>query len=175
MDSNYFSIGSIVATHGWKGEMVLKHALGESGSAPPLKDVDVVFIEERKGSFLPFFVSGVRAKAPGEVYLLLEGVESRERARGMLRKGVYLDEPRFRTQVREDSYLYYLGYIVEDAAAGRLGPVAEIMEMPSQLLAKVYREGKELLIPLTESTLQRIDTEGKVIYVELPDGLLEVY
>ena len=34
---------------------------------------------------------------------------------------------------------------------------------------------KEVLIPLNESTLKKIDRKKKEVHVNLPDGLLEIY
>ena len=34
---------------------------------------------------------------------------------------------------------------------------------------------KEILIPLHEQTLQSVDNKNKKVFVDLPDGLLEIY
>jgi 16S rRNA processing protein RimM len=34
---------------------------------------------------------------------------------------------------------------------------------------------KEVLIPLNEKTLKKIDRKKKQVYVTLPEGLLEIY
>jgi 16S rRNA processing protein RimM len=49
----YFKIGKIVAVHGLKGEVLLKHTLGKKTS---LKGLQTVFAEERKNYFLPWFI-----------------------------------------------------------------------------------------------------------------------
>src|SRR5690348_6709266 len=165
---NYFNIGKIVAAFGLGGEVILQHKLS---AAAPLKDVKVLFIEEKKNSFLPWFIEKVRQKHAEELFLKLEGLNTREAAGRLLSRQVYLDEQHFRKQVTEDSVLYYLGFSVEDKQAGMLGRVAEVVELPNQLLVKVYQDGHELLIPLNESTLRNIDTGNQTIYVNLPEGL----
>jgi 16S rRNA processing protein RimM len=170
--ANYFNIGKIVAVHGLEGEMILLHKMGASG---PLKDVGVLFIEEKKNSFLPWFIEKVRPKSTEELFLKLEGIATREAAARLLSRQVYLDEQHFRAQVKEDSVLYYLGFRVEDRQAGGLGTVAEVVELPGQLLVKVYHDSHELLIPLNQSTLVTIDTKKRTVYVDLPDGLLDIY
>ena len=50
-----------------------------------------------------------------------------------------------------------------------------MIEQPHQVLCKIFIEGKEALIPLNESTLQKVDKKKKQLYVDLPDGLLEIY
>ncbi|HEV8504674.1 MAG TPA: hypothetical protein VGQ53_04710 [Chitinophagaceae bacterium] len=49
----YFKIGKFVAAHGVKGELLLKHELGKKTS---LKGLQTIFIEEKKESFIPWFV-----------------------------------------------------------------------------------------------------------------------
>jgi 16S rRNA processing protein RimM len=36
-------------------------------------------------------------------------------------------------------------------------------------------EEKEILIPLHAQTLQRVDNKNRKVFVDLPDGLLEIY
>ena len=43
--AEYFKIGKLVAVHGLKGEVLLKHELGKKTS---LKDLKAIFIEEKK-------------------------------------------------------------------------------------------------------------------------------
>lgn len=169
---SYFNIGKIVATFGLQGELILLHKLGRLDA---LQGIDTLFIEARKDSFLPYFPAAVRGKSHEELYLSLEGVQTVEAARRLLTKRVYLEEARFREQVQPESTLYYLGFTVHDHDEGVLGTVSEVVEMPSQLLVKVFQKGRELLIPLNESTLEAIDQDASVIRVRLPAGLLDIY
>lgn len=170
--SNYFQIGKIVAAFGLEGELVLTH---QTGTHHPLREVGVLFVEEKTDSFIPYFVTGAREKTPKELLVKLEGIDNREAARKLLTKRVYLEEKEFRQQVSPDSPLGYLGFLVHDNRSGPLGKIAEVVEMPTQWLAKIYEEDHELLIPLNEQTLQKIDREKAVLYVDLPEGLLDIY
>ena len=61
-------------------------------------------------------------------------------------------------------------------ADGReLCQVLEVIEQPHQILLRGEVDGKEVLLPLNESTLVEIDHQGLRVMLELPDGLLEVY
>jgi 16S rRNA processing protein RimM len=50
-----------------------------------------------------------------------------------------------------------------------------VIEQPHQLLCRLEIESKEVLIPLNEAFLQKIDHRKKQVIVELPDGLLDIY
>jgi len=43
------------------------------------------------------------------------------------------------------------------------------------LLCRIEVNEKEVLIPLNESTIEKIDHKKKEVIVELPEGLLEIY
>lgn len=55
-----------------------------------------------------------------------------------------------------------------------VGTVTRVSDYGSTALLEVDRNGKEVLIPFAKAFLQKVDTTGKRIEVELPDGLLEV-
>jgi 16S rRNA processing protein RimM len=56
-----------------------------------------------------------------------------------------------------------------------LGEVIEVIEQPHQLLCVVLIDNKEVLIPVHEEFLKKLDKKNKKIYVSLPDGLLDIY
>ena len=56
-----------------------------------------------------------------------------------------------------------------------LGEVIEVIEQPHQVLCAIIIEGKEALIPIHENSLEKIDKKNRKLYVDIPDGLLEIY
>ena len=56
-----------------------------------------------------------------------------------------------------------------------IGEVLEVIEQPHQILCTISIDGKEALIPIHENSLQKIDKKNRKVYVDLPDGLLEIY
>ena len=169
--TEYYRIGKLVSVFGLKGEMILKHDLGKKTG---LKDLKAIFLEEKKQAFIPWFLEQAKAKSETEVYVKLEGVNSREDAIKLTQKEVWLPEADFKKFSAKSSPINLLGFdIVEDGKV--LGRILEVMEQPHQLLCKIERAGKEALIPLHEQTIVRIDRPGKKVIVQLPEGLLEIY
>ena len=64
--TEYFKIGKLVTAFGLKGELILQHNLGKKTS---LKGLQAIFVEERKSSFIPWFIEGTRIKTEEEIYL----------------------------------------------------------------------------------------------------------
>lgn len=170
--NNYFSIGKIVATFGLQGELILKHSLGKKTT---LKGVEAIFLEERRDSFIPYFLQKTTAKDATQTYIKLEGIDSKETAQKLTQTAVYLAEADFKQQAAAAAPLSLLGYTVEDQQLGPLGVIEEVIEMPLQVLAKVTIQDKEALLPLNEQSLVKIDKKQQLVIVNLPEGLLDIY
>ena len=168
---DYFSIGKIAATHGLLGEVVVQHALGKKTD---LKGLQTIFIEEKKDSFLPYFVESTSIKNAVEVYIKLEGFNTKESARRLSQKEVWLLKSDFDKYAAKSSPISLLGYIMINAEE-EIGEVIEVIEQPLQVLCKIIYRGNEALIPIHEESLEKIDKKKKQVYVNLPDGLLEIY
>lgn len=168
---NYLKIGKLVAVHGLKGELLLKHELGKKTS---LKGLKAIFTEEKKSSFLPWFIESTKIKTDNEIYLKLEGVNSREAALKFTAKYAWLTENDFKKYAAKSAPAGLLGYMIISNNEP-LGEILELIEQPHQLLCRLEIKGKEVLIPLHDETLQKVDHPKKQVLVELPDGLLEIY
>jgi len=169
--TEYFKIGKLVAASGLKGELILKHTLGKKTS---LKGLEAIFIEEKKDSFIPWFIQSVRIKNHEEVYMKLEGVDVREDAAKISQKEIWITETDFKKFAAKTAPISLLGYTVINNKEP-LGEILEVIEQPHQLLCRLDIKGKEVLIPLNDSFLQKINHAKKQVMVTLPDGLLEIY
>ncbi|MBC7947646.1 MAG: 16S rRNA processing protein RimM [Chitinophagaceae bacterium] len=167
----YFKIGKLVTVVGLKGELLLKHTLGKRSS---LKGLQAIFIEDKKDSFIPWFVVDTKIKSPEETYILLDGIDSREAAAKLAQREVWLTEPDFKSFASKSAPVSLLGYAIINGK-DPLGNILEVIEQPHQILCRLDIGGKEVLIPLHESSLEKIDHKKKQVHVTLPDGLLEIY
>ncbi|MEO5783106.1 MAG: ribosome maturation factor RimM [Ginsengibacter sp.] len=168
---NYFKIGKLVATYGLKGEIILQHSLGKKTS---LKGLETLFIEEKKDSFIPYFIESAKIKSETETYIKFEGIETKETAHKLIQKEIWLLENDFKKFADKSAPISLLGFTMINEEED-LGEIVEIIEQPHQVLCKILLDGKEALIPIHEEFLDKIDKKGRKVYVTLPDGLLEVY
>ena len=168
---NYISIGKLVATFGFQGDMVLKHHLGKKTG---LKGLETLFIEDKKDEFLPYFIKSVKPKSEYELYIKIDGIDSKEAAQKLVQKQVWLTEEEFHKHAGKSAPISLLGFhMVQDDED--LGEILEVIEQPHQLLCRIDWKGKEALIPVHEETLVRIDKKKKTVFVQLPEGLLDVF
>ena len=131
----YFKTGRLVAASGLKGELIFKHELGKKTS---LKDLKAVFIEDKKDSFIPWFIESTRIKNDNEIYLKLEGIDTREAASKLSPKEVWMTETDFKKYAAKNAPASLLGYTIINGK-DRLSEILEVIEQPHQLLCRMKK------------------------------------
>ena len=169
--TNYCSIGKFVATFGLGGELVLKHHLGKKSS---LKGLEALFIEKQKDALLPYFIETAKAKNDDEIFIKLEGISTKESARTLVPRQVWLTEEEFHKHTGKSAPLSFLGFHIINEN-NDLGEILEVIEQPHQLLCRIELDGKEALIPVHQDTLLKVDKKNRKIMVDLPEGLLDIF
>ena len=171
METSFRNIGKIVSAFGLKGEMIALHSLGKKIAVAKIK---VIYLEQQKDELLPYFVEATRKKGEDELYIKLEGIDSKEAVSKYLRKEIWMREEEVQSHTQKDNPIGWVGYRVVDQGRD-LGAVLEIIEQPHQVLCRLEIDSKEVLIPINEQTLDKIDHKTRTLLLSLPDGLLEVY
>ena len=169
--SEYIHIGKLVAAHGLKGELVLKHALGKRTD---FKNAEAIFVEKLKDQYLPYFHQNSIVKNDTETIVKLESVDTKEAAAILVQKKVWLTKNDFEKFVSKNAPVNLLGFMVFNNKE-KLAAVESVIEQPLQILLQITMNSKEVLIPVNEETLKKIDRRKKEVHVVLPDGLLEMY
>ena len=169
--NEYIHIGKLAATHGLKGEIVLKHVLGKKTD---FKNAEAIFIEKIKDEYLPYFHEQSIVKNDAETIVKFEGVETKESAAKLLQKKVWLTKTDFEKLVHKTAPVNLIEFMVFNKQQ-RLAAVESVIEQPLQILLQLTLKNKEVLIPLNHETLKKIDRKKKEVHVELPDGLLDIY
>ena len=167
----YFKIGKFAASHGLNGDIVLQHSLGKKTS---LKGLETIFLQEATESFLPYFIEKTSIKSDEEIFIKLEGVNNKEAARKLTPREAWLVKDDFNKFAAKAAPIALLGFTVMDGN-NNLGTITEVIEQPHQILCTIIYKGNEALIPVHEESLVKIDKKNKIIYMNLPDGLLEIY
>jgi 16S rRNA processing protein RimM len=168
---NYLTIGKIAATFGIKGELVLTHHLGGDAT---LDGVTALFIEEMTGKFIPYFLVSAKPRNDTEMLVVLEGYDTPEKAKKFVKKKVWLLEADLKKSASISAPISLLGFSMYEKKK-LLGKVIEVIEQPTQLLLSIMMNEKEVLVPINETTLDKIDHKSQKIFVILPEGLLDIY
>lgn len=167
----YFKIGKFAASFGLDGTLVLQHSLGKKTS---LKGLETLFIEEQSNNFMPYFIDSTSIKSDSEIYIKLEEVHSKEIARKLTPKEVWLEEKDFNKFAAKAAPISLLGFSLIHQETD-LGKIIEVIEQPHQVLCTIIYNNKEALIPVHEASLLKLDKKNRKLYVDIPDGLLDIY
>ena len=166
-----FELGYISRPHGLNGSMVLVLDVDFPNQYEKLKSLFV----EVKGQLVPYFIESLQIR-PDKAVIQLEEVDSEEKALGLKNSPVFLPLTML-PSLPEDKYYYHeiVGYQVQDVNEGALGLVAEIIPMPMHNILVMDYQNQEVLIPVTDDVVTKVDKVNQVVYTALPDGLLDIY
>ena len=171
MNEDNFYIGRIVKIHGFKGEVVLRL---DTDIPEAYEQMESLFLQ-RAEAMNPFFIQ--RSSLSGQfLRIKLEGVDTEEEARRLVRSEAYLPIECL-PELEEGQFYYHeiTGYRVVDKTAGEIGTVKRVNDAPVQPLFEIDSHGKEILVPVVDDFIEKVDKKGRALYLNLPDGLLNLY
>ncbi len=166
-----FEFGHIIKPHGLKGELWI---LLDVDFPDDYEELESVFLEQ-SGNLIPFFITDLHIK--GERALIqFEDVDNYEAAAELTGSKLFLPLS-ILPLLPDDQYYFHelVGMQVEDDKNGNVGIAKEVASRAGQDLLIVDKDGKEILIPMVDTILTSVHKSSKVIYVSLPDGLLDIY
>ena len=50
-----------------------------------------------------------------------------------------------------------------------------MIEYPAQPLFQIVKNGVEVLVPVIDEVIQKVDREQKILYISAPKGLIDLY
>jgi 16S rRNA processing protein RimM len=167
-----FQLGYIAKLHGFKGEVSL---FLDVTNPEDYASLDALFIE-LNGHLTPFFVTSLKLKNKGFAAVKLEGVDTEQDARILLRKSVYL--PAVILPKLSGTHFYdheVVGFDVIDDAYGPVGELVTVVDLAANPLLQITQGEKEVLIPLIDGLVQKVDRKNKRLHIKAPEGLIELY
>jgi 16S rRNA processing protein RimM len=168
-----YQLGYVIRKHGLKGEVYILLDVDDPGYYEEMESVFVAI--NRQEMLVPFFIEEISI-AEDKALVKFEGIDTAEEAENLVSCGLYLPIE-FLPRLSEDQFYYHdiIGFQVIDHKAGALGPVQQVYHFTSQDLLSVMHKEKEVLIPVADEIIKKVDKDKKELFVELPDGLLDIY
>jgi 16S rRNA processing protein RimM len=165
-----FKIGYVQKTHGLKGEVTL---VLEADAPDDFATASSVFLEV-KGRLIPYFIESISV-AGDKAIVRFEDVATSEEANKL--KGCSLFLPKSARPKSKRGEFYndeIIGFVVNDAVAGKLGQVIRVENEEVNPLLIVQHGEKEIAIPINAPFITSVNKSVKKIEVELPEGLLNL-
>ena len=166
-----FFFGKITKTHGLKGEVTIKL---DVANPEDFKDLRYLLIEDR-GNLIPYFIENQKINGD-KMFVQLQDVKKVEQAVAFMGKAVFLPNE-FMPELEDDDFYYkeIVGFKMVDALKGEIGEISDVLEYPTQAVIQVMKDGKEILIPIHDDIIQKVDKKAKILTVKAPEGLIDMY
>lgn len=166
-----FYIGYITKTKGLKGEVQVFFEYPE----PEDLDLETLFLEFN-GKLVPYFTQEIALQSNQTANIYLADVDVIEKAQTLVRKKIYLPNSKKPERAPGEFLISDLkGFMVVDASQGELGEIKEVYEYPQQFVASVIYKEREILFPLSDDLIEEINQDKSILYVNLPEGLVDLY
>ncbi|WP_461532534.1 ribosome maturation factor RimM [Sinomicrobium sp.] len=167
-----FYLGKIVKKYSFKGEVLAKLDTDE----PELyENLESVFIAVGN-DLVPFFIEASSLHKSNLLRLKFEDVTTEEDADTLLRAELYLPLSTLPELSGNKFYFHeVIGFLVRDEKFGDVGKITAVNDTTAQPLLAIDREGKEVLIPMNDDFIVKVDRETKTMIVNAPEGLIELY
>jgi len=169
-----FQLGYVTKPHGLQGEV---YVFLDVDFPEVYNEMESVFVAYKNApqTLVPFFVDTLRLSG-NKALVKFEDVDTIEQAEALKSAQLYLPLDAL-PKLQEGQFYYHevIGYTIQDEEKGILGIIREIYAFSAQDTISMDYKGKEVLIPVSDETIKIADHEKRILHVQLPDGLLEIY
>lgn len=167
-----FYLGKIVSKYSFKGEVLVKLDTDE----PEIyENMESVFVS-LGNNLVPFFIDRCRLHKSALLRIDFEEVKDEAAADKLLGSELFLPLQMLPPLSGNKFYFHeVIGFRLLDEVHGDIGIIKAVNDSASQELFEVDKDGKELLIPINDDIITKVDRESKTIHVKTPEGLVELY
>lgn len=167
-----FYLGKIVSKYSFKGEVLVKL---DTDEPEVYEKMESVFVSLRN-NLVPFFIKGCRLHKSALLRINFEEINDESAADRIMGSELYL--PLGLLPKLSGTKFYFhevVGFVVQDSKHGDIGHITGVNDNTSQALFEIEKEGKQLLIPITDEIITKVDRKNKAIHVTTPEGLVNLY
>ncbi|MFA6807304.1 MAG: ribosome maturation factor RimM [Bacteroidales bacterium] len=165
-----FYLGLVSKPFSYKGELVLYFDVDE-----PMEysELDGVYIEISNRLIL-YPIEAIRVNG-NKAVVRFENMNQEDSLK-LIGKKLFL--PLEMLPKLEGNKFYFhevIGFNVIDSEKGDVGVINSIIEYPAHPLFSILYNEKEILMPIVDPIIEKVDREAKIIYIKAPQGLIDLY
>ncbi|MFL1012526.1 ribosome maturation factor RimM [Flavisericum labens] len=167
-----FYLGKIVKKYSFKGEVLAKL---DTDQPEIYENLDAIFLELRN-NLVPFFIEKSQLHKSDLLRIKFEDVDTELDADSIMKSKMFL--PLELLPKLEGNKFYFhevINFTIEDINFGKVGIIKAINDSTAQAVFEIDRDGMEILIPMNDEFIIKVDRDKKTILVETPEGLIDLY
>ena len=167
-----FFVGKVVKKYSFKGELLIKL---DTDDPELFLEMESVFVEQHK-TLIPFFIQRSQLHKSSLLRVQFEDIYDEASANAMLGTELFLPLD-FLPPLEGNKFYYHeiVGFKVTDTRFGDVGVLVGVNDKTAQHLFVIEKLGKEILIPINDLFIKQVDRENKMLRLEVPKGLIELY
>ena len=167
-----FFVGKIVKKYSFKGELLIKL---DTDDPELFLQMESVFVEQHK-NLIPFFIEESSLHKSSLLRVKFEEVDDEPTAEALIGKELYLPL-QLLPELTGNQFYYHeiVGFAVIDALKGAIGTVNGVNDQTAQHLLQIDKDGTELLIPINDEIIQKVDRTTRTLHIQAPEGLIDLY
>ena len=167
-----FYLGKIVSKFSFRGEVLIKLDTDEPESYVKMESV---FVDYNK-NMVPFFIEKSSLHKSDLLRVKFEDVNSEEDADDLMKAAIYLPLSLL-PKLDGDKFYFHevIGFTIVDRTFGDVGIIKHINDSTAQALFEIDRNGIEILIPMNDEFIDKIDRQTNTVFVNTPEGLIDLY
>lgn len=167
-----FYLGKIAKKFSYKGEVLFWLDTDEPGL---YEDMESVFVE-LNNHLVPFFIESARLHKGEMLRVRLEDVDDEDAADRLIGSALYLPLSAL-PKLEGDKFYFHevIGFDAEDQRLGIIGKIVSINDSSAQPLFEIKNGDTEILVPMIDDFIVKVDRENKKIILNTPEGLVDLY
>ncbi|MBX7201483.1 MAG: 16S rRNA processing protein RimM [Bacteroidia bacterium] len=166
-----FQLGQLSRKVGNDGRLML---VFDTDDASPYLKMESVFVEINK-ALVPFFIEQIRVISPLQAHIKFEDIDSGEQAETLVGAAIYL--PLELLPVLSGNKFYYhevIGFEIQNPEGQSAGIITDILENGAQDLFRLDLSGTEVLIPIADEWIVKVQRAEQRIIMQWPEGMLTI-
>ena len=167
-----FYLGKIAKKFSYKGEVLIWLDTDEPGL---YENMESVFVEIHN-NLVPFFIENSSLHKGDFLRVRFEDIDNEDDADRIMGSAVYL--PLSALPKLEGNKFYFheiIGWDAEDQRLGSIGKIVGVNDSSAQPLFEIKKGDIEILIPMIDDFIVKVDRENKKMILDTPEGLIDLY
>ena len=168
---DFFYFGKIIKTHGVKNEF---QAILDINNPEYYENIEIIFIDI-DNTLIPYFITNIRISGKQAIIELLD-VDFNTITNLLVGSSIFLQNKLLPKLPENKFHSHEIeGFTVYDKEKGNIGIIEEVVDMEYQEILKINFDDKEILIPVVDDIVKKVDKKKRRIEIEAPDGLIDIY
>jgi len=167
-----FYLGKVIKKYSFKGELLIKL---DTDDPEIYEGMESVFVEIDK-NLIPFFIEKSVLHKSTLLRVKFEDITTEKDAEALLGAHLYLPLELL-PKLTGNKFYYHevIGFTVIDTHHGKIGIITGVNDTTAQALFEIDNSKTKILIPILDEFIEKVDRSNKIIFINAPEGLIDLY